>query len=151
MKKVFGILISSLILQSSLSFASPILHDFTEVECEFSIDRPDGETDVSMKGYLRLDNKVTTGSSYLTLEPVISIGIPITARVLLTRFDSSEYFPMSLHPRGDTAFSVSHTTLQGKENESLSYSESGSNYLLTCKVLEKKILDTIINIGGNRK
>ena len=141
MKKLLLSLLLLALIPSISAFGSvegPVLHDFTEVECEFSIDRPDGELDVSMKGYLRLDNKITEERSYLTLEPVVSMKIPITARILLTRESSSDYFPMSLHPRGDTAFSVSHTTLQGKKSESLSYSESGSNYLLTCKVLEKR-------------
>ncbi len=139
MKAIYTVLIGALILQSSDSFSMENLNDSVEVECEFRIERtqrPEGQRDFIMRGSLRLKD-ITEEKSYLTLEPPSSIDVPITARVLLTRY-SVDYFPMTLHPRGDTVHHVAHTTLEGKKSEALQFSEGGINYSLICNVLEQK-------------
>lgn len=125
---------STLFLRSSLSLANEPAKAFIEVECEFFVDRA-YKKDFSMKGYLRLNSQVVTGNTYLTLEPPSSVNIPITARVLLNRFNSSDYFPMTLHPRGNTAEPLSHTRLDGKEEASVVHREGELSYELTCKMI----------------
>ncbi len=73
------------------------------------------------------------GAAYLTLEPPTTMGIPVTARVLITK---DNYNPMTLHPRGDTANTFALALLKGDE-QVLSYADHDgkSNYLLSCKLL----------------
>ena len=105
---------------------------YTTVKCELKIDflKP-SRTDVSMTGTLMLEDDVD-GDAYLTLEPISSIEAPVSARILLTRFDGREYFPMRLHPRGDTVSNLANKEIQGLSSASVDYTDENAKYDLTC-------------------
>lgn len=125
---VLGMMITLLAGSVSANTETPVT--YTEVQCQFTIQRPDGRV-LNMKGYLRLQDHIND-ETYLTLEPPVVAQIPVTARVLLTRFDTGEYFPMTLHPRGETALYLEHTRLDGSQSQVLQHSQDGFNYTLEC-------------------
>lgn len=133
MKKIFLSVLFISIFTSNVVYA--IDRDFTEVECIYSVERPFPKINFTMTGYARISNLVKNGQSYLTLEPPSVSGIKISARILLTRYFSVNYFPVSLHPRGNTVFTVASDRLEGKPSVELNHLEDDNKYKLVCSVL----------------
>ena len=125
MKTILMILTTSLLAQAS--FASV----YTTYDCQLRVAR-EGKQDFLMKGIIRLRNDGKNETSYLTLEPPSVSDIPVTARVLLTRFDGSLYHPMTLHPRGETYDYLAHVDIQSDPVGRLSYEENGQKYSFVC-------------------
>lgn len=120
-----------LLLSINLFAVNGFTSDRITFDCQLRVSQ-EGQSDFLMKGLIRINDEGRDETSYLTLEPPSSVGIPVTARVLLTRFQGNDYFPMTLHPRGDTAVYIEHGTLEGKDVERLELEQDGFKYHLVC-------------------
>lgn len=96
-----------------------------EAQCRFTVVKKSGKVFV-YNGVVRS----LTGRDYLTLEPTTSADIGFSARILLTE----NYYPVSIHPRGDTVYTVKHGDLFQKSPIELSFEEDGSSYSLFCEL-----------------
>ena len=121
-----------IITLTTLFFASASYAiDYTTFDCQLRVER-EGKADFLMKGLVRITNGEHDENSYLTLEPLSSAELPVTARVLLTRFDGDDYFPMTLHPRGDTVHTYTHTSIENSDVGRLSHEQDGAIYTFVC-------------------
>ncbi len=69
----------------------------------------------------------------LTLEPLSSSEIRVTARAVIFRFEEqTNYIPMSLHPRGDTVTNLAHAILNTERGTTISYQDADHIYTFTC-------------------
>ncbi len=107
---------------------------YIEYQCTFTVKSED-RNDFIMKGILRLDAKSITDTAYLTLEPPMISGIPFSARILLSRYESEDYFPMSIHPRGDTVRFAAMARLDHSDYGYISHHSEGVKYSLHCNKL----------------
>ena len=120
-----------MILMTSLMAPAAFAVDYTTYDCQLRVER-EGKQDFLMKGIIRLRNDGKDENSYLSLEPPTVAGMSITARVLLTRFDGDLYFPMTLHPRGDTSIYLAHVDIQSDPVGRLTLEDDGKKYTFVC-------------------
>ncbi len=131
----FGLVVSIAAFASETETDLEETITYTQYECGLLVDRPDSGRDMQMTGVIRIEDGVENAFSYLTLEPNSSQDIPLTARILLTRFEGDDYFPMSLHPRGNTTYPVAHKVFTGKTLEKISYKDGDLSYYVYCRLL----------------
>ena len=119
-------LIFKVMLMTTLSMGMVHAEHIEELEanCRFEILRP-GKVPYILNGVVRN----TTGQDYLTLEPATTSDAKVTARILLT----SNYHPVSLHPRGNTVNQYVAGDLATTNRVELTHEENGIKYNLVCE------------------
>lgn len=130
------LLLITITLTSLSAFSQSLSRVATRYRCNYEITDlrgPELHKKLTMSGVIE-HNGGENEHSYLTLEPVISSSVDITARVLLTSFGGDKYFPMTLHPRGNTANYLAHSDLQGKLKNQITYRDDAYMYSLICHV-----------------
>ncbi len=135
MKHLFYGLLFILSLSSSSHAHTKNATAVTE-QCTLAIYANNGRRPFLMKGLVRLENADVTGESYLTLEPNSSSGFQVSARILLTRFNGEDYFPMSLHLRGDTYRNLVYTEIKTGVGGLLKYNLDNNFYSLECHEID---------------
>ena len=97
--------------------------------CQFTIERV-GKEPHQLTGHILASDKEDI--TYLTLQPASSTDINIDARVLITGGRFGGYNPMTLHPRGETVYTVASGELHDNGNQIEFIDASGTQYSLSC-------------------
>ena len=99
--------------------------EIEEAHCTYTITK-EGREPYVLNGMVRS----LTGRDYLTLEPATVSDAKVTARILLT----DNYYPVTLHPRGNTAKYLAFGNLFKDNQVELEYSEDDRTYHLICNL-----------------